>query len=87
MVWIKYLITSHNSDEILCVRQVDNVVSPTRNHINRFNLISANLKFHSFPCVDISLLNQTMAMYNNELFPLGVVPMLPLGDSGLGNID
>ena len=44
MVWIKHLIAGHHCDQILCVRQVDNFMRPSWNHINRFNAIYADKK-------------------------------------------
>ena len=84
MVWIKNLITSHDSDEVFSIRQIDDIVGPTGNHIDCFNLISTHFKLNHFPGIYISLLNQTMAVNNNKLFPLGVVPVLPLGNTRFG---
>ena len=41
---IKHLIAGHHCDQILCVRQVDNFMRPSWNHINRFNAIYADKK-------------------------------------------
>ena len=84
---IKDLIAGHNSNQILGVRQIDDIVCPSRNHINRFNLLTTDFKFHGLSGIDIPLLDQAVPMDNNELFPLTIVPMLALGDTRLGNIN
>ena len=87
MVWIEHLITGHYGNQVFCIRQVDDIVCPSRNHINRFDLISADLKFYGFPSVYITLLDQSMAMNNDELLPLGVMPVLAFGNAGHGDVD
>ena len=87
VVWIKYLIAGHHSNQIFRAGKIDDVMCPSWNHIDCFNLITADFKFHHLTGIDVPLLNQAMTMDHNELFPLGVVPMLAFSDSGFGNID
>ena len=84
---IKDLIACHDSYQIISLWQIDNIMSPSRNHIDCFYLISWNLKFYSFPCINITFLDKAMTMYNNELFPLAVVPVLSFCDPGLADIN
>ena len=51
------------------------------------DLVPRNLKLHRFSGVDISLLNQSVTCHHNEQLPLGVVPVLPLGDSRTADVD
>ena len=57
---IKDLITSHDSNQIFRVRQIDDIVSPARDHVNCFDLIPAYFKLHHLSSVNISLLDQAM---------------------------
>ena len=51
------------------------------------DFLSGNLEVKHFVAVDAALLNKGPAADDDEEFPLGVVPMLPLGDAGLGDVD
>ena len=76
MLWIEYLIAGHDRHEVLCVRQVNDIVSPSRNHVDGFDLVSGYFKLNGFPGVDVPLLDEPMALYDYKLFPLAVVPVL-----------
>lgn len=78
---IKNLITSHDSNQIFRIRQIDDIMSPAGNHIDCFDLIPAYFKFHRLSGVNISLLDQTVSVNNNKLLPFGVMPMLALSNS------
>ena len=84
---IKNLITGHDGNQIFCVREIDDVMRPSRNHVDCFNLITRNLEADLLPGVDVPFFNQTMPMNHNKLLPLGVVPVLPLGDARFANVD
>ena len=43
MIRIKNLIAGHHRDQILCLRQIDDIVRPARNHMDGFDLVSAHL--------------------------------------------
>ncbi len=47
------------------------------------DLVARDLEFNGFAGVDVALLNQAMALDNDEQLPLAVVPVLTLCDSGL----
>ena len=55
--------------------------------MNSFNLVSTDFKIEDFIRVKTTLLNQTMARDNNKEFPFGIVPMLPLCNAWLTDID
>ena len=87
MIRVKLLVCPHQGDEFLGIGQIDDVVRPAGNHVDGFNFVSRNLKGYFFVGVDIALLNQRATGNNNEKLPFGIVPMLSLGDTGLGDID
>ena len=47
-------------NQVFCIRQVDDVVCPARDHVNCFDLIPAYFKLHHLSSVNISLLDQAM---------------------------
>ena len=70
VVGVKLLVCPHQGNEVFRFGQIDDVVRPARNHMNRLDFFSRNLKSDLFVCVDIALLNQRSARYNNEKLPL-----------------
>ena len=50
------------------------------------NLISGNLKIKNFISADLTLTDKSVSADDDEEFPLSVMPMLTLGNSGLGDI-
>ena len=87
MVQVKDFIAGHHRHQILRLTQVDDVVGPAGNHVNSLDFIPGNLKLHRFPGVDIPFLNQAVTGDHNEKLPLGVVPVLPLGDARTADVD
>ena len=87
MVRVKNLIAGHHRHQVLCFRQVDNIMCPAGNHVDRLHLIAGNLKLHRFAGVDIPFLNQSVTGNHDEQLPLGVVPVLPLGDARAADVD
>lgn len=78
---IKYLVAGHDSYKIFRIGKINDIVCPPRNHVNTLDFISAYLELDLLTSIDVSFLDQTMAMNNNELFPLAVMPMLSFGDT------
>ena len=87
MVRVKDLVAGHDRYQIFRLRQVDNVVGPAGNHVDRLHLIAGNLKLHRLAGVDVPLLNQAVTGHHDEQLPLGVVPVLALGDAGAADVD
>ena len=87
MVRVENFVAGHHRHQILRFRQVDNVVRPAGNHVDSLNLIPGNLKLHRFPGVDIPFMNQAVTGDHNEKLPLGVVPVLPFGDTRAADVD
>ena len=87
MVRVENLVASHHRHQILRFRQVDDVVGPAVNHVDGLHLIAGNFKLHRLAGVDVPLLNQSVTCNHDEQLPLGVVPVLPLGDARTADVD
>lgn len=87
MVGVEDLIAGHHRHQILCFRQIDDVVGPAGDHVDSLDFIAGNLKLHRFSSIDVPLLNQAVASDHDKQFPLGVVPVLAFGNTGLRDID
>ena len=55
--------------------------------MDSLNLVPGNFKLYRFPSVDVPFLNQAMTCDHNEKLPLGVVPVLSLGDARTADVD
>ena len=45
MSGVKDFVAVHDGDEVLCIREVDDVVGIAREHVNRLNVFTINLPF------------------------------------------
>mgnify|MGYP006924771117 CR=1 FL=1 len=87
MLRVEYFIADHNGDKVLGFREVDDIVRPSRNHVDGFDFIPGDFKFDCLSGIDISFLNKAMTGNDDEDFPLAVVPVLAFGDTGAADID
>lgn len=87
MVRVENLVAGHHRHQIFRFRQVDDVVGPAGNHVDGLDLVTGNFKLYRFAGVDVPLLNQSVTSHHNEQLPLGVVPVLPLGDARAADVD
>ena len=87
MVRVKDLVAGHDRHQIFRLGQIDDVVGPAGDHVDRLDLIPGNLKLHRLAGVDVPLLNQAVTGHDDEQLPFGVVPVLPLGDARLRDVD
>ena len=87
MARVENLIASHNSYQILGVGDVDNIMRPARDHVDCFYFVSGHFKFYQLTGINISLLDQAMAMNHNELLPFGIVPVLAFRNTRFADID
>ena len=60
---------------------------PAGDHVHRFDLVTGHLKLHHLAGVDVPLLDEAVTVHHDELLPLAVVPVLPLGDARPTDID
>ena len=61
-------------------------MSVTWKHVDGFYLVTRDFEIKDFITIYLSLLNKGVAADYDEKFPLGMVPVLALGDAGLGDI-
>lgn len=52
-------------------------------------MVAINLPFEypSFRVVEVALLDESVTLHHDELFELGIVPVLPFGNARPGNVD
>lgn len=86
-VRIEYLVAVHDGDEVFGVGEVDDVVGVAGEHDDGLDFVTTHLVVEDFVGAFLAELDEAVARDNDELFPLGVVPMLPLGDTRLRDID
>lgn len=86
-VRIEYLVAVHDGDEVFGVGEVDDIVGVPREHDDGLDFVTTHLVVEDFVSAFLAELDETVARDDDELFPLGVVPMLALGDAGLGDVD
>ena len=84
---IEYLVAVHDGDEVFGVGEVDDVVGVTGEHDDTLDFVTTHLVVEDFVGAFLAELDETVARNDDKLFPLGVMPMLSLGDTGLGDVD
>ena len=86
---IKYLIAVHHRDEVFRFGEVDDVVGIARQHVDALDVVACDFKFDNLPfgVVEVALLDEAMTRHHDKELPLGVVPMLTLGDARLADVD
>ena len=57
-----------------------------RQHMDCLDFFTADLEVKHFVSAQFSHLDETVARHNDKKLPLGMVPMLALGDAGLGDV-
>ena len=93
MPGIKGLVGPHHRHQVLGVAEVDDVVGVSRQHMDGFNLLPAHvirengIRLSVFIHPHPPFLDTGMTGHDDEKFPLGVMPVLALGDTGLADID
>lgn len=86
---IKDLVAIHHRDEVLRVGEVDDVVRIARQHVDALDVVARDLELDdlAFGVVQVALLDEAVATDHDEELPLGVVPVLTLGDARLADVD
>lgn len=89
MSGVKDFVAVHDGDEVLCIREVDDIVGVAGEHVDSLDVVAIDLPLEdlAFRIIEVALLDKAMAFDYDELFELGVVPMLALRDAWLGNVD
>ena len=87
MVRFKRLITPHESDEVIGVGEIHDVMSIAGYHLYNLDFVARYFEVQYFIRADFTKLDKTMTADYDEFLIYGVMPVLPLGDSGFGNVD
>ena len=61
----------------------------TGKHVDCLDVVSVDFPFQhlALRVIEAALLDKAVSLHHYELFKLGIVPVLPLGDAGLGYVD
>lgn len=86
-VRIEYLVAVHDGDEVFGIGEVDDVVGIAGEHDDGLDFVTTHLIVEDFVRALLAELDEAVARDDDELFPLGVMPMLALGDTRLRDID
>ena len=86
-VRIEYLVAVHDGNEVFGVGEVDDVVGVAGEHDDGLDFVTTNFIVQHFVCSFLAELDEAVARDDDELFPLGVVPMFTLGDTWLRDVD
>jgi len=86
---IEHFVAIHHGHQVFGLGQVNDVVRIAGEHVHGSYIITAYfpLQHTALGVVEVTLLDKTVALHHNELLELGVVPVLALGDAGLGDVD
>ena len=85
--WVEDLVAVHHGDEVLRLREVDDVVGVAGEHYDALYPVAADLVIDHLVRTLFTHLYEAVAGDDDELLPLGVVPVLPLGDARPGDVD
>ena len=86
---VKHFVTVHYCDEVFGVGEVDDVVGVAGEHVDALDVVASDFELDDFAfgVVEVALLNEAVVRDHNEELPLGVVPMLAFGDTGVADED
>ena len=86
---IKDLVAIHHRDEVLCVGEVDDVMRIPGEHVDALDIVARDFKLDhlAFRVVEVALLDEAVTGDHDKELPLGIVPMLPLGDARFADVD
>ena len=93
MLRVERLIGPHQGHKLLRIRQIDDIVGIARDHIYHRDLFPADfIIYHRVRIAFLILpdppeLDQAMAGHHHKLLILRVMPVLPLRDTGLTDVD
>ena len=84
---VENLVAVHHRNKVLRVGEVDDVMRIAREHVDAFYLFPTHLKLQHLIRTYLALLYQTMSAHHNEKLPFRIMPVLPLRDARLRDID
>ena len=83
---VEGFVAVHHCDEVLSLGKVDDVVGIAWKHDDTLYPVSADFVVEYLVRAFLAELDESVAGDDDEQFPLGVVPVLSLGDAGLGYV-
>ena len=86
-IGVEGLVAVHHCYEVFRLAQVDDVVGVAREHYHTLNFIATHLIIKHFVGALFAHLYQAVSAHHDELFPLGVVPVLTFGDARFADVD
>ena len=86
-VGVEDFVAVHYCYKVFGVGEVDDVVGVAWKHDYGLNLVATHLVVKHLVCAFLAELDKAVTANHDELLPLGVVPMLALGDAWLGDVD
>ena len=87
MTRVEELVRPHERDEVLGIRQIDDIMRPAGDHVDGFDLVAADLKADFLVRVDIAFFNQRATADDDEELPFTVMPVLTFRNTGLTDIN
>ena len=86
---VEDFVAVHDGHEVFGVGEVDDVVGVAGEHVDGLDVVAVDLPFEDLALgiIEAALLDEAVALDHDELLELGVVPVLALGDAGLGDVD
>ncbi len=87
MVLVEDLVAIHHRDEVLSLGQVDDVVGIAGKHDYALYPVPADFIVQDLVRAFLTEPDESVSRHDDELLPLCVVPVLPLGNAGLRDVD
>ena len=83
---VECLVAVHHGHKVFGIGEVDDVVSVSREHYHRLYAVAGDFVFPDLAGSFLAHLYESVPFHYDELFPLGVVPVLSLCYSGTGYV-
>ena len=84
---VEALVAVHHGDEVVGLAEVDDVVGIAGEHVHGLDVLACDFVVPHFVGAFLAQLDEAVAADDDKGFPLAVVPVLALGDAGLGDVD
>ncbi len=84
---VEALVAVHHGDEVVGLAEVDDVVGIAGEHVDGLDALACDFVVPHFVGAFLAQLDEAVAADDDKGFPLAVVPVLALGDAGLGDVD
>ena len=84
---VEDFVAVHHRHEVLGVGEIDDVVRVAGKHVDRLDVVAGDFELDDLVGAELAFLNQTMPRDHDKELPLGIMPMLPLRNPGLGDVN